>query len=70
MKKLLRIKWELIMMLLITLTTIYGWIVYSNYADDIRLLALACITTFMFLMVLFSYKTIKNIRKEILTLWN
>lgn len=69
MKTLLRIKWETIMMLLITLTTIYGWIVYSNYANDIRLLALACITTFMFLMVLFSYKTIKNIRHQVLKIW-
>lgn len=70
MKTILRIKWETIMTLLIFATTIYGWVVYMNYVDDIRVLAMACITTFMFLMILISYRTIKNIRKEILTLWN
>ena len=69
MKTILRIKWETIMTLLIFATTIYGWVVYMNYVDDIRVLAMACITTFMFLMILISYRTIKNIRKEILTLW-
>lgn len=70
MKTILRIKWETVMTLLIFATTIYGWVVYMNYVDDIRVLAMACITTFMFLMILISYKTIKNIRHEILTLWN
>ena len=69
MKKVLRIKWELIMALLITAVTIYCWINYSNYPEDIYLLAIATITTFMFFMVVISYKTIKNIRQEILKMW-
>ena len=67
--KILQVKWELIMLLLMTATTIYGWIVYSNYADDIRVLAIATLTTFMFVMVLVSYRTLKNIRHEIINLW-
>lgn len=70
MKSLLRIKWENIMVLMLLATTIYGWIVYMNNADEPRLLALACITTFMYLMVLISYNSIKSIRQEIILLWN
>lgn len=70
MKSLLRIKWENIMVLMLLAATIYGWIVYMNNADEPRLLALACITTFMYLMVLISYNSIKSIRQEIILLWN
>lgn len=70
MKSLLRIKWENIMVLMLLATTIYGWIVYMNNADEPRLLALACITTFMYLMLLISYNSIKSIRQEIILLWN
>ena len=70
MKSLLRIKWENIMVLMLLATTIYGWIFYMNNADEPRLLALACITTFMYLMVLISYNSIKSIRQEIILLWN
>ena len=70
MKKVLRIKWELIMMLLITFTTIYGWVVYANYADDVRLLSIAVMTTFMFFGVAISYNTIKKIRHIVIEMWN
>ena len=69
MKRFFQIKWETIMTLMLFAITIYGWFVYSNYANDTKVLAIACITTFMFLMVLMSYKTIKNIRHEILNSW-
>lgn len=70
MKKLLRIKWEAIVVLMLLATTIYSWLVYSNNANDTRVLAIACITSFMFIMYLFCYKTLKNIRHEIISLWN
>ena len=69
MKKVLRIKWEAIMTLILFGTTIYGWIVYSNNAEDVKVLALACITTFMFVMIISCYQTIKNIRQEILKMY-
>ena len=69
MKTFLRIKWETIMTLMLFGITIYGWIFYSDFPNDTRVLAIACITTFMFVMILGSYKTIKNIRQEALKLW-
>lgn len=69
MKTFLRIKWETIMTLSLLAVTIYGWVVYCKFQDDVRMLALACITTFMFLMVFTSYKTIKSVRHEALKSW-
>ena len=70
MKKILRIKWEIIMTLILFATTIYGWVVYTKYVNDIKVLAMACITTFMYVFILISYKSIKNIRHEVLRLLN
>lgn len=70
MKTFLRIKWENIMVLTLFATTIYGWVVYASYCDDTKVLALASITTFMYLMSLISYESIKNVRQETLKLWN
>lgn len=66
MKFLWRIKWETIMILMVLAVTIKAWFLYSNNIDDTRILAIATICTFMFLMILISYNTIKNIRHELL----
>lgn len=69
MRTFLRIKWETIMTLALLILTIYGWLSYINYQNDVKMLAMACITNFMFLMVFSSYKTIKSVRHETLKLW-
>lgn len=69
MRTFLRIKWEAIMTLSLLALTIYGWVSYTNYQNDTRMLAMACITNFMFLMVFASYKTIKSVRQETLKMW-
>ena len=69
MKTLLRIKWETIITLMLLATTIYGWYVYFKYATEVKMLAMATITTFLYVMVLFSYKTIRDFRKEVLKMW-
>ena len=66
MKYLWRIKWETIIILMVLAVTIKAWFLYSNNIDDTRILAIATICTFMFVMFLFSYNTIKNIRHELL----
>lgn len=66
MKHLLRIKWETILTLIMLAITIYGWVVYIRYLDDVRVLAMACITTFMFMIVFFGQNTIKEARRIIL----
>lgn len=69
MRTFLRIKWETIMTLSLLALTIYGWVVYCNFQEDVKMLAMACITNFMFLMVFASYKTIKSVRQEALKMW-
>lgn len=69
MKKILKIKWENIMLFLLFIATIYAWVVYFKYATETRMLALASITSFVHLTMMFNYKTIKTFRKEVLKLW-
>lgn len=69
MKTFLKIKWENILTLLMLTATIYGWFVYFKYAAETKMLALATITTFAFLLMLFNYKTISIFRKQVLKFW-
>ena len=69
MKTFLKIKWETILTLMLLVATICGWLFYTNFPHDTRVLAMACITTLMLLMFLVCYQTIKNVRHEILKYW-
>jgi len=69
MKTILKIKWENILTILMLAATIYGWIVYFKYATETKMLALASITTFMYMTMIFNYKTIATFRKEVLKFW-
>lgn len=69
MKKFLRIKFENIILLLMFSATIYAWVVYFKYATETKMLALASITTFMHLIMMFNYKTIRDFRKLVIKFW-
>lgn len=69
MKTILKIKWENIMAVLLLAATIYGWLVYFKYATETKMLALATITTFTFMTMMFCYKSIATFRKEVLKFW-
>lgn len=69
MKSLLKIKWENLLLMLLLGTTIYGWLVYFKYTKEIKMLVLVIITTFAFLVMLFSYKLIAKFRKQVLKFW-
>ena len=67
--QLFKVKWENIMTLMILAVTIYGWYGYSQMLDDVRMLAIACITTFALVMTLFNYNNIRTFRYEVIKLW-
>ena len=67
--QLFKVKWENIMTLMILAVTIYGWYGYSQMLDDVRMLAIACITTFALVMTLLNYNNIRTFRHEVIKLW-
>ena len=67
--QLFKMKWENIMTLMILATTIYGWYGYSQMLDDVRMLAIACITIFALVMTLLNYNNIRTFRHEVIKLW-
>lgn len=68
MKTILKIKWENIITILMTITTIFGWITFIRI-PDVYTLALAVIPTIMTLVVIMLNSTIAECRKQILDLW-
>ena len=69
MKTFLRIKWEIVVITMLFITAGYGWLVYASNSDDIRLLAICSIVTFMFTFSLIVKNTLKEIRQEVLNMW-
>lgn len=69
MKKILKIKWENIMLMLLLSSTTYGWFVFFKYATEIKMLVMMLISTLMVLITLLGYKTIATFRKQVLKLW-
>lgn len=67
--QLFKVKWENIMTLMILAATIYGWYGYSQMLDDVRMLAIACITTFALVTTLLNYNNIRTFRQEVIKLW-
>lgn len=64
-----RVKWENIMTMMLLAATIYGWVVYFKYATEVKMLALATITTFALIMMLICYRSIREFRNEAMKLW-
>ena len=64
-----KVKWENIILVMTLAAALYGWYGYVQMQDEVRMLALACITTFAFVLVMVNYNTIKSFRQEVIKLW-
>ena len=69
MKKVLRMKWENILSMMLLGTTAYGWFVYFKYATETKMLLMMTIATIMCLVMLLGYKSIATFRKQVLKFW-
>lgn len=65
MKVIFRIKWENIITLMVMLTSIYCWFGFIT-DSNVYTLAIAVISTFMTLMLIMSYESLKTLRLEII----
>ena len=69
MKKLFSIKWELIIAILLGITTLISWSVWQTEKQDWRMLVLTLIPTICLIVWIISYSTIKEFRKQVKDLW-
>lgn len=67
--QLFKIKWEIVITLMLIATTIYTWILYFAYGTEERILLAAILATFGLIVMAICYKGIKTFRKEALKLW-
>lgn len=67
--QLFRVKWELILFILLLITTIKTWLVFGFVDSTIYTLTIATMSTFALMYVAFGYNTIKTFRHEAINLW-
>lgn len=63
--KLLRIKWELIMVIAFGILTIISFSVYQTTCKDWRMLSITLTSLFCFIALIVAYKEVKEFRKEV-----
>ena len=69
MKKILNIKWELIIVIALGIVTILAWSVWETDHQDWRILALTIIPTLALVVWIISYSKIKEFRLQVKDLW-
>lgn len=69
MKKVFSIKWELVIAILLGLTSIISWSLWETDVNDWRIIALILIPTFCLIVWIISYNQIKEFRLEVKKLW-
>ena len=69
MKAIFRIKWELILAVLLAIASIKGWVVYGYIDTTIHTLAIATMVTFALAFELIGYKSIETFRHDAIKLW-
>jgi len=69
MKKVFSIKWELIIAILLGITTLISWSLLETGDNDWRIIALSLIPTFCLIVWIISYSKIKEFRLEVKKLW-
>ena len=62
--KLFRIKWELILSILLLITSITNWIMFGYVDTSVQTLSVACMSTFALMYIVIGYKTIETFRHE------
>lgn len=68
MRRILKIKWENIFVIVLLATTIFGWVAFVRMSD-VYTLALAIIPTIITLITILEYNIIKDCRKQVLDMW-
>lgn len=69
MKVLFKVKWELIISILLLVASIKGWITYGYVDTTTHTLAVATMTTFALAFVVIGYKSIETFRHDAIKLW-
>lgn len=68
MKKLLRVKWEVVMLIINLIAVAVAWFTYF-YTKEINVLIMAITTLVVLAVVIFNFKTISYMRKLVLRMW-
>ena len=68
MKKLLRVKWELVMLLINLVAVAVAWFTYF-YTKETNVLVMAITTLVVLAVVICNFKTISYMRKMTLKMW-
>lgn len=69
MKKLFSIKWELVIAILLGITTLTSWLVWQTEKQDWRMLVFTIIPTILFIVWIICYSQIKEFRLTVKSLW-
>lgn len=69
MKAFFKIRWELILSILLLIASVTNWIMFGFVDTSIQTLSVATMTTFALMYVVIGYKTIETFRHESLKLW-
>ena len=68
MKKLLRVKWELVMLIINLVAAAVAWFTYF-YTKEVNVLVIAIITLVVLVVIICNYKTISYMRKLTCKMW-
>lgn len=68
MKRIFRVKWELVMVLLNVVASAVAFFTYF-YTKEVNVLVIAIASLVCFAVVVFNYKTISYMRKLTLKMW-
>ena len=68
MKKLLRVKWELVMLIINLVAAAVAWFTYF-YTKEVNVLVIAITTLVVLAVVVFNFKTISYMRKLACKMW-
>ena len=69
MKAVFKVRWELIITILLAIASIKGWLVYGYVDTTKETLSVATMTTFLLAFVLIGYKSIKAFRHDAIKLY-
>lgn len=69
MKVLFKVKWELIISILLLIASIKGWVVFKYVDTSIETLSVATMTTFLLAFVVIGSKSIEAFRHDAIKLW-
>ena len=69
MKTFLKIRWELILSILLLIASISCWLTFGFIDTTVQTLAVATMTTFALMYIVIGFNTIAKFRHEALKLW-